>query len=131
MLFRVLFAGPALSIAATQALTAAGLTWERSECPAEGLCRHSVLAEADTASVANAAVRNVLSAYPTDGQYVASPVRDFRGEIWGKAFYRSWREIDWDAVPRRAKLTLDERAVMLGLINGPEQHGSSQKRRLA
>lgn len=120
MLFRVLFEGPALSITATEALTAAGLTWEHTECDAEGPCRHSVLAEADTESVANAAVGEVLGAYSTYGQYAASPVRDFRGEIWDKAFYRSWREIDWDAVPRRAKLTLDERAVMLGLLNSPE-----------
>jgi hypothetical protein len=123
VVYRVSFKGTELSDAARGALTAAGAPWEGSECDAEGPWRHRTLVEAVSGQDAIAAVRKALAVYVAFGSYIAfaaHPVRDSRGELWRGPFYRSVREIDWQAVPRRAKLTELERAMLGCLLDAAE-----------
>jgi len=118
--FRVSFVGPDLTEASNAALTAAGPAWEGSECDEDGRCEHFALVEASTEHDAIAAVRTALSAHGSYVHYGAWPVRDSRGELWRGPFYRSWHEIDWQAAPRRARLTDLQRAVLGSLLNRAE-----------
>jgi len=118
-IYRILFIGTELSDGAKAAFAAAGAKWEGSECDAEGW-RHRVLVEAKTAQDGIVTVCRVLAAYGLYGDYNASPVNDSHGEARRGPFYRSWHEIDWHAVPRRARLTDLQRAVLGCLLNDAE-----------
>jgi hypothetical protein len=123
VVYRVSFKGTELSDAARDALTAAGAPWEGSVWDSEGPARHRALVRAASEPEAIAAVRTALAVYVAFGAYIgftASPVRDSRGELWRGPFYRSVREIDWQAVPRRAKLSQRERAVLGCLLDAAE-----------
>ncbi len=120
VLYRVAFVGRELGDAESSGLTAAGARWEGSECDAGGVCRHRALIEAANEQEAIAAVRRALAAAGSLGQYDASPVRDARGEPRRGSFYRSWHEIDWQAVPRRARLTDLQRAVLGRMLDAAE-----------
>jgi hypothetical protein len=121
--YRVSFEGTELTDAAREALTAAGAPWEGSVCGPEGPNRHRALARAASERDAIAAVRTALAAYVAFGAYIdftAAPIRDFRGALWTGPFYRQWDEIDWQADPRRARLTKREREVLSCLLNAAE-----------
>jgi hypothetical protein len=118
--YRVEFVGDELTDAATAALTAAGKWWEGSAFGPEEPSRHCVLVEATAEREAIASVRGVLAPHGSFGQYAASPVRGARGEVWRGRFYRSWRDIDWQAVPQRARLTELQRAVLGALADAGE-----------
>lgn len=119
VVYRVSFVGTRLTDAEKAALTAAGAAWEGTECGAEGPCRHRALVNATTEQEAIAAVRTVLGADGSLGNYDAAPVRDSRGEVWRGPFYRSWHEIDW-GTPERATLTELERTLLGALTNDHE-----------
>jgi len=119
-IYRIMFIGTELSDAAKAALVAVGAKWEGSECDAEGRCRHRVVVEAKTAQDGVTIVRRGLAAYGSYGDYNGSPVSDSGGEARRGSFYRSWHEIDWQAVPRRARLTDLQRAVLGSLLNDAE-----------
>jgi hypothetical protein len=121
--YRVSFKGADLTDAARDALTAAGVPWEGSVSGLDGPCRHRALARAASERDAIAAVRTALAAYVAFGSYVAFtawPIRDSRGELWREPFYVQWDEIDWQANPRRARLTEPEREVLSCLLNAAE-----------
>jgi hypothetical protein len=120
MLCRVSFVGIEFTDAAKAALTAAGAAWEGSDCNAEGVCRHSALVGATTEQEAIATLRRMLGAQGSFRDHDASPVRDSRGEVWRGPLYRSWDEIDWQTLPRRARLTELQRAVLRSLLNAAE-----------
>jgi hypothetical protein len=118
VVYRVSFVGAELTRVAKERLTDAGVTWEGTESAPETPSHYRALVAAPTESEATATVRKVLAGYGSFSQYGAAPVTDARGEIWRRPFYRSWDEIDWQAVPARASLSDLERAVLHCLLAG-------------
>ncbi|HEX3433347.1 MAG TPA: hypothetical protein VHT25_04710 [Solirubrobacteraceae bacterium] len=67
-------------------------------------------------------MRRALTVYAAFGIYIsftASPVRDSRGQLWRRPFYRTWQEVDWDA-PCRSRLSEPEREVLACLLDAAE-----------
>jgi hypothetical protein len=120
IVYRVSFVGTELAAAARGALTAAGAAWEGTSYDPQGQCRHRALVEADREQDAIAAVRSALAAWESYGDFDASPVRDSRGEVWRAPMHAFWHEIDWQAEPRRARLTEVQRAVLRCLLSDAE-----------
>jgi hypothetical protein len=112
--------GDELTDPAKASLSVCGGWWEGTASGPDEPYRHRVLVEAGTDQEAIASVRTVLLPYGSFGQYAASTVRDARGEVWRGPFYRSWQEIDWQAVPGRAALTDVQRAVLGTLADSGE-----------
>jgi hypothetical protein len=120
VVYRVAFVGGEISDAGMCGLAAAGVTWEGSVGDAQGVWRHRVLVEAPTERQAIGAVRGVVALHGSFGEFVCLPVRGAKGEIRRGPFHRSWSEIDWQAVPRRASLTKLQRAVLGCMFNAGE-----------
>jgi hypothetical protein len=118
--YRVRFMGGELTAPALAALTAAGAWWEGTGSGPNEPDRHRVLVEAAGEREAIAAVQGMLEAYGSFAEYDVSPVRDANGEVWHGPFYRRWQEIDWQAVPGRARLTDVQRAVLGALAEWGE-----------
>lgn len=120
VVYRVCFEGDDLTDDALAALAAAaGVTFEGSGCGPEEPSRHRALVEASVELRAIAAVRAVLQGHGSFAEFDASPVRDSRGELWQRPFYRSWQEIDW-SVPERAHLNDVQRAVLGSMLDDAE-----------
>jgi hypothetical protein len=120
VVYRVAFVGGELTHAAKAALEAAGAWWEGTATGSDEADRHRVLVESAGEHEAIASVRKVLGRQGSFEQYGAAPVRDARGELWRAPFYRTWQEIDWQAVPARARLTDGQRAVLGALAEWGE-----------
>ena len=118
--YRVRFAGDELTESARRSLENAEIVWEGSESSPDLPSRHRTLVRSVAEEDAIAAVREVLGAHGSFEDLDALPVRDAHGEIWRGAFYRSWSEIDWQAVPRRARLRNVQRAVLGCLTDAAE-----------
>jgi hypothetical protein len=118
--YRVRFVGGELGEDAGAALAAAGAAWEGSESGAEGPWRHRALVEASGEQQAIARVRDALVSHGAFHEYQASAVTDARGRVHRGPFYRSWCDIDWAAVPRRARLTDLQRRVLRSLMDDVE-----------
>ena len=121
--WRVIFAGTELGEIATVGLAAAGVVWEGSEAGLQQPWRHRVRLAAADGLAAVAAVRTALAAHIAVGVFVdfeASVVRDSRGEPWRGPVDPKWREIDWQADPRRARLSAVQRALIGCLLDDGE-----------
>lgn len=119
--YRVTFVGtdPELSDAQTTSLTRVGGAWEGTESGPSGPSRHRALMPAASAQHALATVQEALTGPDAFSEFDVSPVRNAQGEIWRGSFYQKWQEIDW-AVPVRAKLSDQQRAVLGALANAGE-----------
>jgi hypothetical protein len=115
--------GPALNDVAMAGLGAAGAAWEGTEAGPDGPAHHRVRVPATDERRAIAAVRSALGAYVTSGAYssfTSSVVRNSRGEVWQGPVAPSWADIDWQADPRRARLTDEQRALIGCLLDDAE-----------
>jgi hypothetical protein len=104
-------------------LDTADVAWEGSKAVPERAWRHCVRVAAIDEQGAIAAVRAAVSAYIAFGAYTAftaSAVRDSRGEVWRGAVAPSWSDIDWQAEPRRAGLSEEQRALIGCLLDDAE-----------
>jgi hypothetical protein len=104
-------------------LVAAGAAWEGTEAGPDGPARHRVRVAAIDERGAIAAVRDALGAYVAVGAYMAftaSAVVNSRGEVWRGPVAPSWADIDWQADPRRARLTDEQRALIGCLLDDAE-----------
>jgi hypothetical protein len=120
IVFRVSFEGTSLTEAAKAALTEGDEWWEGTERHPHETDRHRVLIEAATADEATERVCSALARHGQFTRFRASAVRNRRGEVRHGPFYRRWEEIDWEAVPARAKLRDTEKAVLLMLADAGE-----------
>ena len=119
--YRVTFEGEDPADAAVDAVgRASGVYWEGSHFDPRHPSRHRVLVEASSESEAIARARAVLDEIASFDNYHASAVLNLHGDIRQGPFYRSWDEVDWDADPRRAKLTELQRDVLGSLTNAAE-----------
>jgi hypothetical protein len=121
--FRVTFTGTELTDLAMAGLDAAGAAWEGSEGRPEGPWRHRARVAAIDELGAIADVRSALGAYVAFRAYnafTASVVRNSRGEVWRGPVAPAWTEIDWQADPRRARLSEEQRALIGCLLDDAE-----------
>jgi hypothetical protein len=121
--FRVSFTGTELNEVAMAGLDGAGVAWEGSEAVSEGAWCHRVRVAAIDEQGAIAAVRTALNGRAALGAYTAlaaSVVRNSRGEVRRGPVAPSWADIDWQADPRRARLTGEQRALIGCLLDDAE-----------
>jgi hypothetical protein len=94
--------------------------WEGSESDLHrGAARHCALVGAKTEQEAIETAREALASHGAFGDFHAALVRDSRGELMLLPI-RSWTDIDWEQVQRKAPLTELQRNVLLALLNDHE-----------
>jgi hypothetical protein len=86
--------------------------WARSgEGPGE-VAHHTAIVAALTESDAVRAVREIVMAYGSFDEFVATLARDRHGEVVQTPIRRFWDDIDWEDVESKATLTELERALL-------------------
>ncbi len=118
--FRVRCSGPEISYEARDALAAAGARWEASESrPDDEIPHHRVVAGAFTEVEAVGVVRDALGSHGTFRDFDVERVTNRHGETV-RTPIRTWDDIDWEEVQRKAPLGELHRLVLRALGDAAE-----------